>query len=96
MLTHGEKGDFLHTTWVYLDPAQGDHSRNWRVGENTTVGDWLIWLLAPPHFGTYWGVAVKILWALLGIMLPVLSFTGVLMYRNRYLSKKWSRGTNRQ
>jgi uncharacterized iron-regulated membrane protein len=34
-------------------------------------------------------MGVKIIWAILGIMLPVLAVTGVLMYWNRYLSKKW-------
>jgi uncharacterized iron-regulated membrane protein len=89
MLTHGDGHDFLHTTWVYVDPHNKKIVGFWRTGENKTVGDWFIWLLEPLHFGTYWGMGVKILWAALGIMLPLLSVTGVLMYWNRYLRHKW-------
>jgi hypothetical protein len=35
------------------------------------------------------GMSVKILYALMGLSLTVLSITGVFMYWNRYLSKKW-------
>jgi uncharacterized iron-regulated membrane protein len=43
----------------------------------------------PLHFGTLWGLPIKILWCLFGISLAVLSATGVLMYWNRYLGKRW-------
>jgi uncharacterized iron-regulated membrane protein len=43
----------------------------------------------PLHFGTLWGLPVKILWALLGFGLAVLSVTGLLMYWNRYLGARW-------
>jgi len=89
MLARIDVTEFLHTTWVYLDPARGNVVGLWRSGRNETLGDWFIWLLAPLHFGIYWGMAVKITWAILGLMLPVLAVTGVLMYWNRYLSKKW-------
>jgi uncharacterized iron-regulated membrane protein len=90
MLTRDDDASaFLHTTFVYLDSARGSVLGVWRIGRNETLGDRFVWLLAPLHFGTYWGFGVKILWALLGITLPVLAITGVLMYWNRYLSKKW-------
>lgn len=89
MLARRDVTEFLHTTWVYLDPARGNIVGLWRSGKNETLGDWFIWLLAPLHFGIYWGMGIKIIWALLGIMLPALAVTGVLMYWNRYLSKKW-------
>jgi uncharacterized iron-regulated membrane protein len=89
MLARMDVTEFLHTTWVYLDPARGNVVGLWRSGKNETLGDWFIWWLAPLHFGTYWGMGVKIIWAILGIMLPLLAVTGVLMYWNRYLSKKW-------
>jgi uncharacterized iron-regulated membrane protein len=89
MLARTDVTEFLHTTWVYLDPASGNIIGLWRVGKNETVGDWFVWLLAPLHFGTAWGMTVKILWAVLGTLLPLLAITGVLMYWNRYLSKKW-------
>jgi uncharacterized iron-regulated membrane protein len=89
MLTRTDVTEFLHTTWVYLDPANGKIAGFWHAGKRETAGDWFIWLMAPLHFGMYWGLGVKILWAFLGILLPLLAITGVLMYWNRYLSKKW-------
>lgn len=49
----------------------------------------------PLHFGTLWGLPVKILWSLLGVSLSILSVTGVLMYWNRYLSPRWNALKNR-
>ncbi|NUQ30225.1 MAG: PepSY domain-containing protein, partial [Acidobacteriaceae bacterium] len=43
----------------------------------------------PLHFGTLWGLPVKMLWCLLGLCLPVLSITGLLMYWNRHLRTRW-------
>ena len=39
----------------------------------------------PLHFGTLWGMGVKILWSLMGLGVAVLSVTGLLMYWNRKL-----------
>jgi uncharacterized iron-regulated membrane protein len=39
----------------------------------------------PLHFGTLWGLGPKILWAFLGMSLPTLTVTGLLMYWNRKL-----------
>ena len=64
-----------------------------QVSDLSTLGDWLVWLVAPLHFGTSWGQTVKALWALLGLALPLLTITGMLMYWNRYLSKRWRRLT---
>jgi uncharacterized iron-regulated membrane protein len=61
----------------------------WHRGISDTWGARFIPLLTPLHFGYDWGLAVKIIWAVLGCALPLLSFTGVLMYWNRSLSKKW-------
>jgi uncharacterized iron-regulated membrane protein len=43
----------------------------------------------PLHFGTLWGLPFKILWFLLGLSLALLTATGLLMYWNRYLRKRW-------
>jgi uncharacterized iron-regulated membrane protein len=43
------------------------------------------------HFGTDWGMTVKMVWALLGFAIPVLTITGLLMYWNRSLGKQWRR-----
>jgi uncharacterized iron-regulated membrane protein len=56
---------------------------------NQSLGDWIIWLQVPLHFGTYWGLAVKIVWAAVGLAIPMLAVTGLLMYWNRVLRRKW-------
>jgi hypothetical protein len=34
------------------------------------------------HFGTKWGFAVQVPWAILGVSLPLLTVTGALTYRS--------------
>ena len=74
---------------LYFNPYDGRFISIWRYGVNRSVGDWLIWLQIPLHFGTHWGIAVKCLWATFGLALPVLAVTGLFMYWNRFLSKRW-------
>ncbi len=64
---------------------------NWERGVNRTAGDAIMFLMGPIHFGVYWGMTIKILWAVLGTALPLLAITGVLMYWNRSFSKIWRR-----
>jgi uncharacterized iron-regulated membrane protein len=74
---------------VYFNPYNGGYMSTWHYGDNKTLGDWIIWLQVPLHFGTHWGLAFKCLWAALGLALPILAMTGLLMYWNRFLSKRW-------
>ena len=74
---------------LYFDPYDGKHLATWRYGINQSLGDWFIWLQVPLHFGTYWGLGIKILWAALGLAIPLLSVTGAVMYWNRALRRKW-------
>lgn len=76
-----------HATRVFYDPTGGRHLETRVPPPNRTLGDWLVWSLRPLHFGTEWGFAVKVLWAILGVSLPLLTVTGALMYWNRSLSK---------
>ena len=78
-------GDFSHRDLVTIDTVTGHVLSVWHYGSNHSLGDWILWAMHPIHFGTLWGLPVKILWFLLGLSLAVLSFTGVLMYWNRYL-----------
>jgi len=87
-MARGEQGDLLQTDYLYFHPSTGEHLATWHYGANQTAGDWIIWLMHPLHFGTSWGIAVKILWAALGLSLPLLAITGALMYWNRYLRRK--------
>ncbi len=76
---------------VYFSPYNGGYLGTWRYGVNQSLGDWLIWSEVPLHFGTYWGVAVKLVWAAAGLAIPLLTITGLLMYWNRSLRRKWKR-----
>lgn len=82
-------GDFSHREVATFDGHTGRLLTVWHYGENQSLGDWFLWLMYPLHFGTLWGMGVKCLWALLGLSLPVLSVTGVLMYWNRWLGARW-------
>ncbi len=74
---------------LFFNPYQGRHLATWRYGVNRSFGDWLLWLQTPLHFGTDWGLGIKILWALLGLAIPLLTVTGAVMYWNRALRRKW-------
>jgi uncharacterized iron-regulated membrane protein len=76
---------------VYFNPYTGEHLATWRYGVNESLGDWLIWLQIPLHFGTSWGLAVKMIWATAGLVLPLLAISGLIMYWNRVLRHKWKR-----
>jgi uncharacterized iron-regulated membrane protein len=76
---------------LYFDPYTGKHLATWRYGVNESLGDWFVWSQIPLHFGTYWGLGIKILWAILGLSIPILTVTGALMYWNRFLRHRWKR-----
>jgi uncharacterized iron-regulated membrane protein len=88
-MDRGAAGDFSHRDILTFDGHSGRLLTTWHYGENHSVGDWFLWLMYPLHFGTLWGTTVKVIWALLGFSLPVLSITGLLMYWNRYLHRRW-------
>jgi uncharacterized iron-regulated membrane protein len=77
--------------FVYFDVSSGNYLRTWHRGVVNTAGDRFLSLLTPLHEGNQWGFLVKVLWAALGCSLPVLAVTGLIMYWNRYLRRKWKR-----
>lgn len=82
----------------YFDPFTGKHLGVWRRGINRSAGDWLMAWIAPLHFGTFAGegaagLTVKLLWVMLGISPALLAVSGLLIYWNRFLSKKARRET---
>ncbi len=89
LIAKGDVGDFSNTDYVYFDPSTGTQLAVWRRGERRTWGTRFLELMRPIHFGREWGLAFQIIWAVLGLALPLLSITGVLMYWNRFLSNKW-------
>jgi len=87
---------FENSDYHYFDPFTGKHLAVWRRGLNPSLGDQIIAWIGPLHFGTFGGdgkagIAVKILWLVLGLAPAVLMVSGSLMYWNRYLGKRWPR-----
>jgi uncharacterized iron-regulated membrane protein len=82
---------FRRATHVFFDPVTGEVLRTWTRGQGETLGAQILPWIADLHFGERWGLGVKLLWAALGLALPILAVTGALMYWNRFLAKKWRR-----
>jgi uncharacterized iron-regulated membrane protein len=80
-----DPGNFAHRDLITIETSSARALTVWHYGDNVTPGDWILWSMFTLHFGTVWGLPVKILWCLLGVSLAVLSITGLLMYWNRYL-----------
>ena len=87
-MRRGEGMGKEYTDTLYFNPWNGKYIQTWRYGVNESFGDWFIWAQVPLHYGTYWGLAVKILWASLGMAIPLLTVTGVILYWNRFLRHK--------
>jgi uncharacterized iron-regulated membrane protein len=82
-------GDFSHRDIISLSTTDAQVLTIWHYGENRTAGDWVLWAMHPLHFGTLWGMPVKILWALCGLTTALLTITGLLMYWNRFLRHRF-------
>lgn len=82
-------GDFTHRDIVALDTTNAHVLSIWHYDQNHSLGDWFLWAQHPLHFGTVWGLGIKILYFILGLTLAILSLTGLLMYWNRYLRHRW-------
>jgi uncharacterized iron-regulated membrane protein len=91
IIGRGAMNNFGYSDFFYYDPVSGKRIAEQRSGFDGQAGDIVIALLGPIHFGTQWGLAVKIAWALMGLSLPILAVTGCLMYWNRWLGKRWKR-----
>ena len=84
--------------YVYLEPADASLLRSLRFSE-ANVATQTILLMYPLHFGRFggrWGSSVAfygvmVLYVALGVAPCVLFVTGLLMYWNRSLVKKWRR-----
>jgi uncharacterized iron-regulated membrane protein len=88
-LSRGSFADVDRSDVYYFDQYSGRPLTTVRRGLNRSAGDVVMSWIGPLHFGTFGGVPVKVLWVLLGLAPPLLTVTGMLMYWNRSLSKKW-------
>ncbi len=84
-------------SYVYLEPADATVLRNDPFAA-ASLGTQLIRLMYPLHFGRFggrWGrvpfYGVMALYVVIGVAPALLMVTGLLMYWNRSLSKRWRR-----
>ena len=84
-----DPGDFSHRDIVAIDTTSARVLSVWHYGQNHSAGDWFMWFMHPLHFGTLWGLGIKLVWFFLGLSLAILSATGVIMYWNRYLRHRF-------
>ena len=84
-------GDFSHRDIVRVSAVDARVLSVWRYTPEAgfTAGDWVLWAMHPLHFGTTLGMVGKVVWSLLGLSLAGLTISGVLMYWNRFLGKRW-------
>ena len=96
VLPFGERGTFLvvlardvhgdhdasDEVSLYFDQYSGEllQTRDHRI---RTAGDTLVSLAGPVHMGSFGGLPVKILWAVMGLAGPLLAVTGVIIWRAR-------------
>ena len=80
--------DFSHRDIIAISTVNAQVLTDWHYGANHTLGDWFLWSQHPLHFGTLWGLPIKVLWCFLGVTLAALTATGLLMYWNRYLRRQ--------
>jgi uncharacterized iron-regulated membrane protein len=59
-----------------------------RAERGTTAGDLLMAWLFPLHAGWFGGMPIKIVWALLGLSLPLMFVTGTIMWWNRVIARR--------
>jgi uncharacterized iron-regulated membrane protein len=98
VISMGQSGrrNLSQVSRLYFDPFTGHLLAKWRYGANRTAGEWLIWSMRPLHYGFYWGLGGKVVWALFGLAIPILFATGLLMYWNRALRKRRRDSTSSQ
>ena len=73
---------------VWIDPYTAQILRIDRAADRP-AGDRLLAAIAAIHFGDFGGRTSLLLWTLLGLSLPLLAVTGILMWWNRWLRKRW-------
>lgn len=76
---------------IYLDPISAQVLRV-DYHRDLPLATRLVRDISGLHFGTFWGHASRATWVVLGLMPGLLFVTGLLMYWNRWLSKRWSVG----
>jgi len=79
----GTVAEFHRVSTVVLDPTSGRVLQRRLLSERRTGDSILAWFSAL-HFGVFGGWAVKIVWSVWALSLPLLALSGFLMWRRRW------------
>lgn len=83
---HGDS-DTTDEVSLYFDQYSGELLLTRDHGQRS-AGDTVMAWIGPLHVGSFGGLTVKVLWAILGLALPLLFVTGTIMWWNRVMSRK--------
>ena len=90
-LMSGGAREYQKSNYVYIDPYTSDVVRVESV-QGRSFGDAVLAWIGPLHFGAFGGgLPVYVLWLILGLSPAVLGVSGMLMWWNRVVVKKWNR-----
>ena len=70
------------TNAVYIDPAT-DRVVGQRVAHELGIGERIVHTADPLHFGTFGGLAVKLIWVIFGLLLTGMAASGAWLYAKR-------------
>ena len=79
-----------HLRTVYLDQYTGDRLAAPPAGRRT-LGDAVIALVGPVHFGNFGGAGVRLVWLVTGLAPAVLAVTGLVLWWTRVAAPGWRR-----
>ena len=79
-----------HLRTVYLDQYTGERLTAPPAGRRT-LGDAVIALVGPVHFGNFGGVGVRVVWLVTGLAPAVLGVTGLVLWWTRVAAPGWRR-----
>ena len=79
-----------HLRTVYLDQYTGERLDAPPAGRRT-LGDAVIALVGPVHFGNFGGVGVRLVWLITGLAPALLAVTGLLLWWTRVAAPAWRR-----
>lgn len=79
-------------TQIWVHPQTAEVIRVDRF-EDRTTGDKIVGWIGPLHFGSYGGMPVRILYAILGIVPGLLFITGFIMWWDRVVRRRWLAGS---
>lgn len=81
-----------HLRTVYLDQYTGERLAA-PPTRRRTLGDAVIALVGPVHFGNFGGVGVRLVWLVTGLAPALLAVTGLVLWWTRVAAPAWRRRT---